>query len=68
MMNLSYNGALKAATELIGMPNHEAYPSKFIQWAEDICQLLSEIYFIDFDQVTLDLQEKLGLLDDEDEE
>lgn len=63
----SYYSALQAATELVNMPDPESSPAKFIKWSEDICQLISYIYEVDYDQVTIDLQEKLNLLDEEDE-
>jgi hypothetical protein len=58
----SYYNALQEATELVNMPDPESSPARFIQWSEDICQLISSIYGIDYDQVTEDLQEKLNLL------
>jgi hypothetical protein len=67
-MSISYYKALESAIGLVNMPNPEASPSKFIEWSEDICQLLSEIYELDYDAVVLDLQDKLGLLDEEEED
>lgn len=61
----SYHNAISAAiNSTVNMPNAEAYPAKFIVWAEDICILISEIYEKDYEQVCEDLQDALGLLDD----
>lgn len=60
----SYYKALDAATLLVNMPNPQAYPSKFIEWSEDICELIAEIYNKDYGDVVEDLQERLGLLED----
>lgn len=60
----SYYQALDTATVLVNMPNPETYPSKFIEWSEDICELLAEIYERDYDDVTVDLQERLGPLEE----
>jgi len=61
----SYYQALDAAIISINMPNPEVYPGKFIEWSEDICALIAEIYNKDYDNVVIDLQERLGLLEDE---
>lgn len=61
----SYHSALSAATELVNMPDPESKPARFIEWAEDICGLIAAIYERDFDTVTEDFQEKLGLLSDD---
>lgn len=61
----SYYQALDAVTVLVNMPNPEIYPGKFIEWSEDICELLADIYNKDYDDVVVDLQERLGLLGDE---
>lgn len=55
----SYWQALQAATELCNMPEPNSKPAKFIEWAEDICELISSIYEHDYDQVSEDLREKL---------
>ena len=64
----SYYSAISAATELCNMPHPETDPSKFIFWSEDICELLGSIYNVDYDQVVEDLQEKLGLLEEDEED
>ena len=61
---LSYYQAITTATELGNMPDPVAYPGKYIQWAEDICQLLSDIYAVRYEQVTQDMSEALGLLEE----
>ena len=62
----SYRSAIAAVlNETVNRPNHEVYPTKFIEWAEDICILISEIYECDYEQVSEDLQEALGILDKE---
>jgi hypothetical protein len=48
----------------VNMPNPKVHPAKFIEWAEDICIVVSEIYDKDYDTVTDDLKEALGLLED----
>ena len=63
----SYQGAIRTASELCNMPSPRTYPTKFIEWSEDICELISHIYDVDFDTVAEDLQDKLGLLNDVDE-
>ena len=60
----SYYQALDAATVLVNMPNPQTYPGKYIQWAEDICELIGSIYDRSFDQVSEDLSEALGLLEE----
>lgn len=62
---ISYYQALATATALINMPNPEAHPGKFIEWSEDICELIADIYNKDYDDVVVDLQEHLGILDGE---
>lgn len=64
----SYRKALNAAVSLCNMPDPNLYPAKFMRWAEDICELLAEIYDRDYDQVTEDMQERLDLLDEDDED
>lgn len=62
---ISYTSAIRvAANDTISMPDPLREPGKFIVWAEDICILLSNIYGIAYDQVCEDLQEALGLLED----
>ena len=63
----SYQSAIQTATELCNMPNPEKYPGDFIEWSEDICELIADIYDKDFETVVEDLQDKLGLLDNVDE-
>lgn len=63
---ISYNNAVQAAAhETLNMPDYEVNPTKFIEWAEDICILLSKIYHVEYDQVCQDLQEALGFPDDD---
>lgn len=50
---------------LVNMPDPQSKPAKFIEWSEDICGLLAYIYEKDFDTVTTDLQERMGLTDDD---
>lgn len=64
----NYYSAITAASQLTNMPNPESNPTKFIQWSEDICELLASIYSEDYDTVVFDLQEKLGLIEDEEDE
>lgn len=59
----NYTQALDAALISVNMPNPNTYPSKFIEWSEDNCGLLAEIYNKDYNDVVVDLQERLGLLD-----
>ena len=62
----TYNEALQTAVDAtVNMPNPETHPAKFIEWAEDICILISEIYAVDYEQVTEDLKEYIGLYEDE---
>ena len=60
----SYYQAINAATELGNMPDPSTNPGKFIYWGEDICALLADIYGRSYDEVTEDLSEALGLLED----
>ena len=58
----TYNEALQTAVDAtVNMPNPQVYPAKFIEWAEDLCILISEIYGVEYDQVTEDLKEYIGL-------
>lgn len=61
----SYREALSwAVNESMNMPNPDAHPGKFIEWAEDICGIIGAIYDRDFDDVADDLREQLDLIDD----
>lgn len=64
-MTKSYWGAIKAATQLVNMPNPQSNPTKFIVWSEDICELIGAIYDEDYDDVIRDFQTELGLLDED---
>lgn len=64
----SYRNALNCVVEdSLNMPDHEVNPASFIKWAEDICQLLANIYERSFEQVTEDLMDIVCPEDDEDE-
>jgi len=69
MIAISYHSALNHAAELA--PTLGA-PYQFIKWAEPISQLISSIYSVDYDTVTLDLTEKCkeeqGYEDEDDED
>ena len=64
----SYHSALRAASELCNMPDPESSPSKFIAWAEDICELIGNIYDVDYERVCEDFQEKIGFLIEDEED
>lgn len=49
----SYHSVIDYLAELA--PDIELNPRKFISWAEDICDLLSNIYNKEYDDVTFDL-------------
>lgn len=60
----SYREAINwAANNSLNMPNPDKFPGKFIEWSEDICGIIAEIYGKDFNNVVEDLQEVLGLLE-----
>lgn len=62
----SYRSALSwAVHNSLNMPDPERNPTKFIEWSEDICGVIAEIYDKDFDTVVEDLQEQLGIAEDE---
>lgn len=64
----SYYQAIQTASELGNMPDALSSPAKFIIWAEDICELIADIYSRSYDEVTQDLSERLGLLNEDDED
>jgi hypothetical protein len=53
----SYSEALSITRYLQNTPNPDTYPGQFIIWAEDICELLSHIYGVEYDTVVENLQE-----------
>lgn len=62
---LTYNAAIKTVVEAtVNMPEPTRNPTKFIEWAEDICIVIAEIYEVEYEQVCEDLQELLGLVED----
>ena len=62
----TYKNAISwAVHDSMNMPDPKKYPTKFIEWAEDICGVIAEIYEKDFETVVEDLQEELGLLDED---
>ena len=52
---LPYHFAVTAAAE---MAPELLKPGVFIRWAEDIAELISKIYMMDYDQVVTDLTDK----------
>lgn len=54
-MTASYYSALSKAVDLAPDINK---PTEFIKWAEDVCELLSHIYSVDYYEVTEALVEK----------
>jgi hypothetical protein len=64
----SYREALNISVNLCNMPSPNTHPAKFLLWAEDICELLAEIYNRSYEQVTEDMQERLNLLDEDEDE
>ena len=64
-MTKSYRRAIKAATQLVNMPDPQSNPTKFIVWSEDICELIGVIYDEDYDDVVRDFQTELGFLDED---
>lgn len=61
----TYHQALNASVSLCNMPDPNTHPGKFLLWAEYICELLAEIYDRSYEQVTEDMQDRLGLLNSE---
>jgi hypothetical protein len=60
-MAKNYFSAIRYAAELA--PDL-GKPTAFIQWAEDISQLIAHIYFVDYDEVTVDLVEAVKEVQD----
>lgn len=54
-----YWQAITSASELGNMPDPHSKPGAYIIWAEDICQLISDIYQRDYDEVCNDLRDEL---------
>lgn len=63
----SYNNAIHEATQLCNMPDPDSEASRFIYWAEDICELIRQIYGMDYNEVAQDFQQAMGFLEEDDE-
>jgi hypothetical protein len=62
----SYYSALTSAAQLTNMPDPNTKPGLYITWAGVVCQLLSDIYARNYDEVCNDLRDKLvdeGIID-----
>jgi hypothetical protein len=61
----SYRSAISwAVHDSMNMPDPERYPTKFIEWGEDICGLIAEIYECAFEDVVEDLHKALEITEE----
>lgn len=69
MFTQSYDSVIEHSASL--SPSLD-YPTEFIRWAEDVCQVISFTFSVAYETVTEDLfkaaREAAGLEDEEDEE
>lgn len=64
MFTQSYHSTLQYAASLA--PTLDK-PTEFIRWAEDVAQLLTHIYSLDYEEVTVELVEACKELQDYDD-
>ena len=64
-MAKDYYAAIDLAAELAPTLDN---PTEFIRWAEDIVELLSKIYYVDYDDATTDLYEAVKEVQDYEDE